>query len=110
MVLNIVRNHILLTRGDTAVIEIKLHNRTHRPYNIRDGDELVFTLKDSTRSNNVILQKTACENQIKIEANDTKELRYGDYVYDVQLKKEHGEICTVIPPTTFTLMEEVNYG
>lgn len=108
--LNIVRNHILLTRGDTAVIEVKLHNKNHRPYNIRDGDELIFTLKESVRSSDVILRKQACDYQIKLFPDDTNMLHFGDYVYDVQLKKENGDICTVIPPTTFTLMEEVNYG
>lgn len=106
----ITRNRISLTRGDTAVLQIALRNSRNETYHIRDGDELVFTLKKTTHTNEILISKSAVEMTVKLFPEDTKNMDYGLYIYDIQLKKESGEICTVVPPSVFEIMEEVNYG
>lgn len=106
----ITRNRISLTRGDTAVLQIELRNSKNEIYHIRDGDELVFTLKKTTSTDTILIRKCAVEMTVKLYPEDTKDMIYGMYTYDIQLKKENGEICTVVPPSIFEIMEEVNYG
>ena len=47
--------------------------------------------------------------EIRISPDDTKNLEYGQYVYDVQVTMANGDVATVIPPTTFNILEEVNF-
>ena len=44
---------------------------------------------------------------IHIRPEDTKELSFGKYLYDIQLTTADGDIYTVIPPTTFEILKEV---
>ena len=47
--------------------------------------------------------------EIKISPDDTKNLDYGQYFYDVQVTMANGDVATVIPPTAFNILEEVNF-
>ena len=101
-------NEIKLIRGDTAFFNIEIVNEVGEVYELQETDKLVFTVKASVYDEDVLIQKDIRRNII-IDHDDTKNLSYGDYVYDVQLTKENGEVSTVIPPTKFSILEEVNY-
>ncbi|MCD8124274.1 MAG: hypothetical protein LUE23_04445 [Lachnospiraceae bacterium] len=45
--------------------------------------------------------------ELVIDPEDTKDLAFGRYVYDIQLTKSTGEVDTFIPKGTLKLTEEV---
>ena len=47
---------------------------------------------------------------IDIAPNDTKNLSFGKYMYDLQIKYNNGLTLTVIKPSVFEIMEEVTWG
>lgn len=102
---------IRLTRGDTAKISIAIDNATSgHAYVLEDGDTLTFTIKKSVYETNAIIQKVMTGSAtISIEPEDTEDLSYGAYVYDVQLTTESGEIYTVVEPSEFNLTSEVTW-
>lgn len=102
-------NTVRLTRGDTGKLTISIVNEdTGEPYYLRDGDTLTLTIKKSVKDESPLVQKVAdTTNQIYIEPNDTKGLKFGSYIYDVQLDTSYGEVYTVIEPSTFEISREV---
>ncbi|WP_278502845.1 hypothetical protein [Mitsuokella multacida] len=95
---------ILLTRGDTAYINVVTDD-----YTPQDGDQIKLTVKRSTADKDTLIQKTVSDGVVKIEPKDTETLDYGTYVYDCQLTTAAGDVYTFIPPTDFVLQEEVTY-
>lgn len=103
------KNKISLTRGDSAVFNVDLINEHGQVHHLSEGDLLIFTLKKSTRTKEIILQKHIERNEFKLSPDDTHELNFGYYVYDIQLIKVNGDIQTIVPPTSFEILQEVNY-
>lgn len=99
---------ILLTRGDTAYINVVVADDAG-DYTPQDGDQIKLTVKKSTADAEVLIQKTVSDGLVKIEPKDTESLDYGTYVYDCQLTTAAGDVYTFIPPTDFVLQEEVTY-
>lgn len=100
-------NVIYLTRGDSADFKINVYTIGGNEYEIKDTDTITFTLKRSTSDKENLFQKTG--NIIRINPNDTKDLSYGEYVYDVQLNFDNGDVDTIIEPTRFYVTEEVTF-
>ena len=106
--LNITKNKIQLMRGDTAQIKLEV-TQDGLPYDF-EKDTVVFSVKTSTTTPKYVLQKTVAAGVIDIRPEDTENLQYGSYKYDVQLTTEAGNVCTVIPPNIFEVMPEVTWG
>ena len=105
--LYIEENTIRLTRGDTAYLEIPLVT-SDGIYEMSPEDTLTFSVKKNTRETEYIFQKVITGvNTFRVEPNDTDELTFGKYVYDVQLNTPEGDVYTVIPPSTFEVLAEV---
>lgn len=101
-------NNIYLTRGDTAVITLAVQNAaTGKPYEINELDRVVLTVKKSTISRAVVLQKALIDGHFIIRPADTAALDFGVYRYDVELTTADGDVYTVIPPAKFEIGEEV---
>lgn len=101
-----------MIRGDTEVIAVSCI-KDNEPY-IQDGDTVYFTVKKSVNTEEKILQKVITvfsDNKalIEIEPEDTKDLAYGRYKYDVQLTKFNGEVKTLVEPSSFIVEGEVTY-
>lgn len=101
-------NNIILTRGDSATIELAITD-DGMTYDY-SNDLVQLTVKRNTVTEDIIFQKTFSSNVIIIEPSDTKNLRYTDLVFDVQLINSQGGVYTVIPPRKFTIAEEVNFN
>lgn len=106
--LKITKNKIQLTRGDTAQIKLAV-TQDGQPYDF-EKDTVVFSVKTSTTTPQYIFQKTVKDGVILIRPEDTENLQYGSYKYDVQLTTEAGDVCTIIPPDIFEVMPEVTWG
>lgn len=102
-------NTIRLTRGDTAYLEIPIVNDiTEEEYVISPDDTLTFSVKRSVKDKNVCFSKTIRgANTIHINPDDTRQLEFGKYKYDVQLTTAAGDVYTVIEPTCFEVLSEV---
>ena len=102
-------NVISFPRGDTFSFTVELLTNDGLPYELKENDRLVFTVKKTFMQSNILIQKVINSSmEVTIEHEDTADLPYGKYVYDVQLTNELGT-KTVIEPTSFILKEEVNW-
>lgn len=106
-------NSIELIRGDSAEFDIEVilvvdeDTDEQEPYVIEAGDVLVFTVKKSPYDSAYAIQKTG--DQITLDPDDTKNLPFGLYWYDVQLTHDGDVVDTIIPPTVFRLLKEVTW-
>ena len=99
---------IQLTRGDTARLTVNITNNNGEAYEIQNGDELTLSLKKTVKDTEPVMTKTITGNDIfHIEPSDTSGLSFAKYKYDVELKTSDGDVYTVIPPSTFEILEEV---
>lgn len=103
-------NNISITRGDTASVALELE-RDNKPYVLATDDSGVLTVKRAIDNEDYVFQKPLVENegvlQFIIEPDDTKNLEYGEYVYDVQITLADGGIYTVVSPHKFWVKDEV---
>ena len=80
-----------------------------QPYDY-SNDEVLFTVKRNTRTTEVLFQKQVIYGEnVTIEPQNTANLPYGNYVYDVQVTSG-AVVDTVIPPSTFSVLPEVTFG
>ena len=102
-------NTISLTRGDTAYIGINLTDNSGNPYEALEGDTVTLSVKRSINDKTCALQITVPFGEdIYIRPEDTKDLKYGRYVYDIQVNTARGEVYTVVAKSAFKLTAEVN--
>lgn len=102
-------NDIKIIRGDTSRFEVEVLDKTGEKYNLQEEDELVFTVKKNTSTDITILKKQILGDTFTLTHDDTKKLDYGKYVYDIQLTQSNGDVTTVIQPSIFEIMPEVNF-
>lgn len=107
--LKVVKNTVSLTRGDTATFSLTIKNADGTDYEITEDDQILFTVKRSTRDKEIVIQKASINNQITITPRETENLEYGTYYYDVELRRLDGFVSTVIPPHVFKLTDEVTF-
>ena len=100
---------IYLTRGDTLPIKILITDQNKDPYELQEGDILYFTVKKSISTSEIVFQKKLQTNKFNIEHDDTADIAYGKYVYDVQLTLADGTVWTIIKPNLFEVTGEVTY-
>ena len=99
---------ILMTRGDTATINLSIKDDNKIEYELEEGDVVVFSVKQNLSDESYLIQKTFSDKEIVIEHNDTKELPFGKYLYDVQLTFSDGKVATIITPSSLILEGEVH--
>lgn len=84
---------ISLTRGDTGYLELALKNG-EQDWEV--GDTVTLSVKKDIDSEDYLLQKQGQAGQvIIIYPEDTRDLEYGRYVYDIQVNTVLGEVFTV---------------
>lgn len=96
--LNIKENNIYLTRGDDAEFELKLTTPEGEPYELQDGESAHFTMRKEpihAGSKPPLVHKEFVEGIASIDSIDTKYLKYGVYLYDVQVENVQGKVNTV---------------
>lgn len=99
---------IALTRGDTAWLTVSVTNDTGAAYEIQNGDTLTLSLKKSVKDADIVMSKTVVgTDTFHIKPEDTAELAFRKYVYDVQLTTFDRDVFTVVPPSTFEILSEV---
>ena len=106
---------ITLTRGDSfySVLSMK---KNELPYEPQQGDVIQFALKSAQmndkgeyKDTEPLILKTIPNDTLMlyIAPNDTKQLPFGRYVYDIQITFANGDVDTFISEAPFTLSREV---
>lgn len=100
---------IELTRGDTFKRTLVLTDAAGNPFTPAEGDEIRFALKKKVKDETVLINRVIPNDTLllKIDPEDTKELAFGDYVYDIQITYANGEVDTFITVSQFKITEEV---
>lgn len=108
--------NITMTRGDTLVadVEMKRDGETYLP---EEGDVVLFAVKNTTmvggganyKDETPILEKVIPNDTLQLVLNpeDTKPLKFGEYVYDVSITFADGSVDTFITTASLTLTPEV---
>lgn len=101
---------IYLTRGDTAYISVALADINGEKYLPTEGDKIYFSVKKDVNDEEYSFQLvTACSEDtvFNIIPENTRELEYGKYFYDIQIVTADGEVYTIVEKSNFYLREEV---
>ena len=120
MSVRINRNIIQMTRGDTLLAQVKINVSTDsgvEPYEPQEGDTVRFALKHNTMNlakteytdtDPLILKDIPIDTLIlALDPEDTKNLGFGEYVYDIQITLADGTVDTFIAEGRFVLKPEV---
>lgn len=103
------RNRITLTQGDSAELELKLHDKDGGDVTLDAADTAVLSLKKTIDDAEPVLQvKLDTESQFCFKPADTLALSCGVYWYDVEVTLSDGSVYTVIPPSQFILAQGVS--
>lgn len=105
---------IYMIRGDTEDIIVSVKTKDGEDKPLTEGDIIYFTVKKSIHTDEILLQKVITtfddgKARINISPSDTKGLRYGTYVYDIQWTSSAGAVKTIVPPSFFEVRGEVTY-
>lgn len=100
-------NNITLTRGDTSQIDITILDQEGEPYTLRAGEQLVLTVKKNYLTDEVLIEKILTEPSFSFLTNDTKDLSFGIYKYDIYLT-DGESIDTFIYQKNLVIAEEVH--
>ncbi|MBQ3456623.1 MAG: hypothetical protein IJG36_09305 [Synergistaceae bacterium] len=103
--LNVLGKKIHLTRGDTAYISVSLKDNNGNDYIPAEGDKLYFRLKKNIYKDSQILEKeiSAETSVLELIPEDTEQLEFGTYCYEIELVTAKGEHFTVIENASFTV-------
>lgn len=103
-------NNIRMTRGDTAKLQVAILTDSGDNYEPQTGDIVRFTMKRFISDKVPVLVKDIPIDTLylKIEPNDTKNLAFGNYIFDIQLIYANGDVDTFIEKRVLHLSEEVD--
>ena len=88
-------NRILMNRGDSASFPLEISYPDGRQF-VPDesiGEAVTFTVRKGPKAENfpVLIQKNVEGTRIEIEPEDTRELEYGSFLFDVEVIWQDGE-------------------
>ena len=106
--------NISMIRGDSQSIIVSVIDTDDNKVPLITGDIIYLTVKDSVNTEEKVLQKVVTQFEdgnatIEITPDDTKDIPFKTYVYDIQLNRVDGTVNTIIPPSNFTIGGEVTY-
>ena len=105
--------NLSMIRGDSESIIVKCQeNNIDVPF--VDGDIVYLTIKDNVYTETKLLQRVVTDFTdgkaiIYINPEDTKNIKFGRKIYDVQLTRKDGKVSTIVPPSEFNILGEVTY-
>jgi hypothetical protein len=99
--------NISMTRGDSESLTVK-------GLSLVNGDAIYMTVRTNVNTARKELFKEITEfvngeAVIGITPEDTNNLRFSTYVYDIQLTRADGTVTTIIKPHEFKVEGEVTY-
>ena len=102
-------NNVFLTRGDHAIFDVEITDENGDPYTMISGDKIIFTLRKLYDRGVELIKKESSVPTFEIVNEDTKDLDFGVYVYDVCLYNSlSGKYDTFIPERLFEIGKEAH--
>lgn len=111
---------IKLTRGDTLCLKVNIM-KDGEPYEVQADDVVRFALKRNkikadksgySDEEPLILKELTLNDDndlmLTLDPEDTKQLPFDTYVYDIEIKFSDGAVDTFIDKAAFKLTEEVH--
>lgn len=102
-------NKIYMTRGDTLKCKINITGPDGEEYIPAEGDTILFAVKKTSADVDCLftvdVPYDTCILHIKPE--DTKNLDFGTYKYDISITLNNGDVHTFIEVTDLVLTEEI---
>lgn len=106
----IIKNNVItITRGDTLETPVAIELESGKDFYPSNGDRIRFALKKRySDPKPIIIKNIDGENLIlRLDAEETKILSPGRYVYDIELTTAEGYVDTFIDRGEFYVTEEV---
>ena len=106
--------NLYVTRGDTGAIRIAVSDAAGESVPLEDGDVIELTVRERLGASEKMLYKKVTEfidgkALITIQPEDTSNLKFKTYVYDIQLTRANGQVKTIVKPSKFVVGSEVTY-
>lgn len=106
--------NIKMIRGDTESIRVAVEKDGGVKLDLVKGDVIYFTVKENYYSEDRKIQKVISEFEngealITIHPEDTRQLKPGNYVYDIQLNRSNGQVKTIVPKSNFRIEADVTH-
>lgn len=98
---------ILMTRGDTFSCEFPIFV-DGEPYELCPCDTVRFAAKKDWDDAEPAIYKELKGYLLVLDSDDTKNLDFGHYKYDVQIEIGTGEVITYIPKGMLVIDKEVH--
>lgn len=99
---------INMSRGDTISLDVNIVDADGNDYELKEDEELYFSVKaKSTDKNYAIPPKKLDGKTLHLASEDTYDLDFGNYLYDIQLRKADGRCNTIIKPTQLVIEEVI---
>lgn len=118
MAYKINKTAITLTRGDTFIVTVSLKYKDGTPYEPTSADTVRFALKSKRMlagntafyDKEPLILKDIPTNtmELRLDPEDTKDLLFGQYKYDIELTRGDGFVCTFIANADFEIAPEVH--
>ena len=101
---------ITMTRGDTARISVFITDAEGEPYDPGEQDVVRFAMKKDYKDEQplILINIPVDTMELVINPEDTKNLAFSSYVYDIELTKEDGTVDTFIDRAKIKITEEVH--
>jgi hypothetical protein len=102
-------NNVYLTRGDTANFLLDLVDEDEQPYTMTADEIIIFSLRRIYDKGHILVQKQSSSPSFSLSTNDTKDLTFGSYKYDIYLYNQVTyKLDTFIADRDFVIGEEVH--
>ena len=106
--------NLKITRGDTGSIRVAVSDAAGETIPLEDGDMIELTVRLYLGAPKKTLYKKVTEfvngeALITIHPEDTSNLKFKTYVYDIQLTRANGQVQTIVKPSLFEVGSEVTY-
>lgn len=102
-------NNVYLTRGDTCILDVEITDKDGNPYTMAPNDSLIFVVRRIAGKGEILIKKEVVTPVITLTTNDTKNLTFGKYKFDIHLYNSGSHIMdTFIAEKIFELGEEVH--
>lgn len=100
---------ITMTRGDTVRIQVAI-DIDGEEYTPQEGDVVRFAAKKAWTDDEPCILITIPNDTLvlTIEPNDTKELEFGAYNYDLQITFANGDVATFVTKAKLKIEEEAD--
>lgn len=90
-------------------LEVRLRDEKGEPYIPSETDRLFFRLKRNRTLKDVLIEKEIPIDTLilELQEDDTKSLKFGDYIYEIELVTIENYHFTVIADTEFYITTEL---